>query len=114
MKGASAYCWEGKRIVQAIFLTDEEKETLSETRDKNLSEIQDLKKILKKQRLALEKILDRNDLSVSEAQRKFKKTEETLAKIHKKRFELQLQERKLLGPERFARLQEMEKQGQQY
>lgn len=110
MKGTSPYSRGGEPVAQALQLKEEEKEKLAEAQDKHLSEMQDLRKVLKEQRQALMEIMTRKNLSVTEAREQFNKVEDTLARMNEKRFELQLQERELLGAERFGKLLEMEKQ----
>lgn len=109
IESTSAYCWEGKQVTQALFLTDEEKMKLTEIRDKYLSEIEDLGRVLKEQRQTLDGIMGNADFSARDAREQSRKIINTLSMIQQKRFELQLQEREILGPERLAKLLAMDK-----
>ena len=108
-EGSHNEFWERKRVARALSITEEEKEKLGELQKEHLGTVQAMRKELREQRQALRKVLQNEDLSVSEAKKRFLTAEEVRSRIHEQRFELLLQKRKLLGPQRFAKLLEMER-----
>ncbi len=108
-QGSQGKFWERERIARALSLTEEEKEKLIELRKEHLETVQTMRGELREQRQALRKIIQSEDLSAPEAKMRFLKAEEVRSRIHEQRFEMLLQEREILGPERFAKLMKMER-----
>lgn len=101
--------WERERVARALSLTEEEKEKLIELQKERRNAVQTMRKELTEQRQALREVILREDLSASEAKKRFLKAEEVRSRIHEQRFEMLLQEREILGSERFAKLLKMER-----
>lgn len=108
-KGVSGTLWERDRVTQALSLTQEETAKLTELHNDHRSTVQDMSEDLREQRQAMKEIIQSEDFSPSDAKKLFKSTEKVRTRIHEERFELQIQQRQLLGPERYVKLQKMER-----
>jgi len=108
-KGVRGTFWERDRVTQALSLTQEETAKLTELQNDHRNTVQVMSEDLREQRQAMKEIIQSEDFSPSDAKKLFKSTEKARARIHEKRFELQIQQRQLLGPERYVKLRKMER-----
>lgn len=108
-KGSPDIFWKRERVAQALSLTEEEKEKLSVLHQNNRETVQVLRNEMREERQALRKVMVSDDFSAASAKKHFKRAEEVRSEISGQRFEFQLQQRELLGQERYIKLQKMEK-----
>jgi len=108
-KGAPGTFWEREKVSEALSLTGEEKAALTELHNDHRSAVQELRNNLKEQHLALREIMESEDFSPSNAREKFKNTEKIRSMIQEERFELRIEQREILGQERFVKMENMEK-----
>jgi len=108
-KGAPGVFWEREKVAEALSLTKEEKAKLTELHDDHRSTLQDMRVDLKEQRQALREIMESEDFSSSDAKKYFKRAEKGRSRIQEERFELQIEQRELLGRDRFVKLRKMER-----
>jgi len=108
-KDAPGMFWERGRVAEALSLTETEKTKLTELYNDHRSAVGDLKKDLREQRQALEDIIRSEDFSTSEAKQHFESAEKIRSRLHEERFELQIEQREILGQERFVKLLEMKR-----
>ena len=101
--------WERKRVAEALSLTEEEKAKLTELHNAHQSGVQDMREDLREQRQSMKERMESQDFSSSNAKKHFKRAEKVRSRIQEARFDLQIQQRELLGQERFAKLRMMEK-----
>ena len=108
-KGTSGTFWEREKVSEALSLTGEEKAAITELHNDHRSAVQELRNNLKEQHLALREIMESEDFSPSNAREKFKNTEKIRSMIQEERFELRIEQREILGQERFVKMENMEK-----
>jgi len=101
--------WERDRIVEALDLTEEEQAELLELHEAHRAEVQELRDELQEARDGLREIMESEEFSPSKARKAFQKTEKIQAQLREQRFETELKQRDILGSERYAKLQKMEK-----
>ena len=110
-KAAPGMFWEKERVVEALSLTQEEQSKLVEMHRTNRETVQGLRDEIREERQALRGIFQSEEFSSSDAKKHFKEAEKTRSRLNKERFDFQIQQRELLGQERFAKLRKMEKRG---
>jgi Spy/CpxP family protein refolding chaperone len=110
-KEAPGMFWEKERVVEALSLTEDEQSKLAEMHSANRETVQGLREEMRVERQALREIFQSEGFSSSDAKNHFQEAEKTRSRLNNERFELQIQQRQLLGQERFAKLRKMEKRG---
>jgi len=108
-KGKPGMFWEREKVSEALSLTEEEKAKLTELHDAHWSAVQDMREDLREQRQALREIMESEELSTSDAKKHFKRADKARSSIHEERFDLQIEQRELLGRDRFVKLRKMER-----
>ena len=108
-KGTRGMFWEKERVTQALSLTEEEKAKLIELHNDHRSDVQDMRGELREQRQALRDAMKSEDFSTSNAREHFEKAERIRSTVQEQRFNLQIEQRQLLGQERFVKLRKMTK-----
>ena len=103
--------WERERVAEALSLTQEEQSRLAEMHRTNRETVQGLRDEIREERQALRGIFQSEGFSSSDAKKRFEETEKTRTRLNKERFELQIEQRELLGVERFVKLRKIEKRG---
>ncbi len=105
--------WERERVAEALSLTEEEKAKLTELYSDHRSTVQDMREDLREQRQALREIMESEDFSSSNAKKHFKRAEKGRFRIQEERFELRIEQRQILGQERYVKLRKMEKRAKE-
>lgn len=108
-KGSHGMLWEREKVPEALSLTEMEKKKFTDLHNNHRSAIQEMRENLREQRQTLKEIMGREDFSSSDAKKHFKRVAKVRSRIHEERFELQIQQRELLGRERFVKLRKMER-----
>ena len=110
-KEAPGMFWEKERVAEALSLTEDEQSKLAEMHRTNRETVQGLRDEIREERQALRGIFQSEEFSSSDAKKHFKEAEKVRSRLNNERFDLQIQQRELLGQERFAKLLKMEKRG---
>ena len=110
-KEAPGMFWEKERVVEALSLTEDEQSKLAEMHRTNRENVQGLRDEIREERQALRGIFQSEEFSSPDAKKHFKEAEKSRSRLNNERFDLQIQQRELLGQERFAKLRKMEKRG---
>jgi Spy/CpxP family protein refolding chaperone len=108
-KGKFGMFWERERVAEALSLTEEEKAKLTELHSDHRSTVEDIRE----QRQTLREIMESEDFSSSDAKKHFKRAEKIRSRIHEERFELRIEQRQILGQERYVKLRKMEKRAKE-
>lgn len=101
--------WEREMVAQALSLNEREKVQLATLHADHRGRVMELREELKARQEKLRETLESEEFSPTEARKQYKSTEELRLKIQEDRFELQIAQRELLGPERFIKLRRMER-----
>ena len=109
VRAADGSFWERDRVVETLSLTEGEQAALQELHQAHRAEVQELRDELKEAREELRETMTGEEFSASKARKQFRKAEKIQAKMQEKRFEMELSQREILGHERYAKLQKMEK-----
>lgn len=99
--------WQRPGVAKELNLTDKEKQALDDMFIKNRDKFIDMKSDLDKERLKLEDILNKEPVNDTSAAAQYKRVEEKRQKLAAERFKYILGVRKILGQDRFQRLNAM-------
>jgi Spy/CpxP family protein refolding chaperone len=108
-KGKFGMFWEKERVAEALSLTEGEKAKLTELHSDHRSTVKDMREDIREQRQALREVMESEDFSSSDAKKHFKRAEKIRSRIHEERFELRIEQRQILGQERYVKLRKMER-----
>jgi len=96
--------WYSRHSSEKLNLSDEEKSKLDEKFFESRLKLIDLKGVVEKERLQLDKIMESETLNEKAVMEQFKKLEAARANLAAERFGFVLEVRKILGFERFLQL----------
>jgi Spy/CpxP family protein refolding chaperone len=101
--------WENDRVVENLPLTEQEVKKLAELDAAHRQVIQDLKYKIEGEREALRNIMGSEDYKATAARDHFKRMEELRTRLETERFDFRLEQRELLGKERYVKLMTMKR-----
>lgn len=99
--------WHDRSIVAALELKDAEKKDLEERYSESRRKMIEQKSEVEMQRFELDLLLGSPDVAQQQIMKRYESLEQARAKLSRTRFEMLLEVRKIIGPERFQSLKSM-------